>query len=73
MDWQPIETAPKDGTHILVYPALMGVPLVASWKSKSDDFDYIGFWRNPMTEKAVPYMPTHWMPIPKPPQEENHE
>lgn len=66
--WQPIETAPRDGTHILVFPALMGVPLVSSWEEKSKEFKFVGFWRNPMTEQPVPYKPTHWQPIPAPPK-----
>ena len=31
-EWQTIETAPKDGTHILVFPALLAYPLVVSWE-----------------------------------------
>jgi hypothetical protein len=63
-DWQPIKTAPKDGTTILVFrPEATGqyIPLVGS-----DYFDPTyngGRWMrsNPDTR------PTHWMPLPEPP------
>jgi hypothetical protein len=62
MNWQPIETAPKgDGDYILVFPALMGVPLVVTWCPVRH------FWRMAMTEKKTPFKPTHWMPLPQKP------
>jgi hypothetical protein len=63
MDWQPIETAPKDGTPILGF-------------MPSDDFSPItgieviwwdfGAWL--MGCEAVIDHPTHWMPLPDPPK-----
>lgn len=75
--WQPIETAPKDGTHILLFPALLGVPLVARWEKPTPTFMmprapaicHNGYWRAALTSKATPYTPTHWMPLPEPPTE----
>lgn len=77
MDWQPIETAPKDGTHILVFPALLAYPLVATWerpartppmmRSRGEETGHFGFWRVAMSPAKVPYEPTHWMPLPAPP------
>jgi hypothetical protein len=58
--WQPIDTAPKTD-YILVFPALMGVPLVAIWCDKLE------VWRAAMTENTTPFPPTHWMPLPDPP------
>lgn len=67
-EWQPIETAPKDGTRIFLYfPGLM------------DGYTRIvGYWGKPIFGKArwfdgpglkaldiVP--PTHWQPLPEPP------
>ena len=62
--WQPIETAPKDGTSILVYGPDIRQPFymdVCAWPP-----NWEGKW-------PVAYMayaagePTHWMPLPQPP------
>lgn len=63
--WQPIETAPKDGTPILIFDGtgIYGVQFCANtkdWQSSSSSGfeceDYFG-------------IPTHWMPLPAPPME----
>lgn len=66
--WQPIETAPKDGTEILICDARTATILVAAWNG--DD-------PNTPTHKweclDVAYhedLPTHWMPLPAAPQPE---
>lgn len=67
--WQPIATAPKDGTEILLFrPPPYTHPrawmVVGQWKAKSVVFlpaDYWMGWPNP------DYPPTHWMPLPAPP------
>jgi len=70
--WQPIETAPRDGTSILVIQAgefKPGVPYestVVAWSSV-DDFEG---WLS--CEDCGPVNPrdwalTHWMPLPEPP------
>lgn len=56
MEWQPIETAPKDGTPVLVATAFWVRD--AYW---SHAFE--GWYSN---HSAVP-PPTHWMPLPPPP------
>ncbi len=72
--WQPIETAPRDGTHILVYPP--------TWYG---EFASIAYWHSELSGRCTePYWkrtdalnriimclenpPTHWMPLPPPPQ-----
>lgn len=77
--WQPIETAPRDGTVIdLFYPYPRGRTINCYW-----DEGLRGWvWRRPtwrgsalLPESewhfgAYPGLePTHWMPLPKPPQE----
>jgi len=64
--WQPIETAPKDGQYILAYPCLAGIPLVITW-GRVEDYPWSESWRVPLSNKAPPYRPTHWQPLPKPP------
>jgi hypothetical protein len=60
--WEPIETAPRDGTEILGYDSRAELAPVRSMYLASD-----GFWticRNGRTA-----MPTHWRPLPTPPPE----
>ena len=76
-EWQPIETAPKDGTRILI--ARAGEDSddieITEWCSLEDfDWEHIEgeMWR----KKPLPprefwngngYRATHWMPLPEPP------
>lgn len=57
MEWQPIETAPKDGTSILVSNG---------WKCAA-----VYWW--PMVWMGTTHngmrSPTHWMPLPEAPDE----
>jgi hypothetical protein len=73
MEWQPIETAPKDGTWILVTGGDIGynwdgdtIPAVTtaqwhykSWQMAWFDSGCLGEYDNP----------THWMPLPQPPKD----
>ncbi|WP_367079153.1 DUF551 domain-containing protein [Luteitalea sp.] len=69
MTWQPIETAPKDGTPVLVY-----FPEIGVWEVRwsTDVFDD-GFWcvsDNKFEDRPLRGWienPTHWMPLPAPP------
>lgn len=72
--WQTIETAPKDGTHILLwYPwtlqprkdAPPGHMYLARWCYQ----DYVGEdgWIDPTDDDYIGEGATHWMPLPKPP------
>lgn len=71
--WQPIETAPKDGTHVLLWFEWHDLPVVG-------DFRYGRWWSvhslggnlprpNGMDWEEV-MRPTHWMPLPLPPATE---
>ena len=64
--WQPIETAPKDGTRIWVYRPVVNKYTnhigVDYWAHPSDGLDCC-WMRSPM---MCP--PTHWMPLPEPPK-----
>jgi hypothetical protein len=71
MDWQPIETAPKDGRFLV-----FGGKWVGEWSGDSDyatevalvDRTYNAF-DVADTEYYGPTIvaPTHWMPVPAPP------
>ncbi len=63
-DWQPIETAPKDGTRILVYrPGKHNHPAVGVdfWQVGHAPYDV--WWHSPSNGQ-----PTHWMSLPPPPK-----
>jgi hypothetical protein len=74
-DWQPIETAPKDGTFVLV----------GAWCDVGFDKEDLEFvqtvafcnphvendWLCANDEHDVQPLPTHWMPLPTPPETDN--
>jgi hypothetical protein len=60
MNWQPIDTAPKNGTEFIVYcPPAHGLRDMASICSWHED---AGFCVDELRE------PTHWIPLPNPPE-----
>jgi hypothetical protein len=65
MNWQPIETAPKDGTFILGYYA--DRPWL--WDIVQWDAGYLGgaWWGGGHENDGPLFPPTHWMPLPDPP------
>jgi hypothetical protein len=69
MEWQPIETAPKDGGPFLAFAAsdhharanYFGI---AQWADADPDFyNTVAGWFWPFAIR-----PTHWRPLPAPPQ-----
>ena len=62
-EWQPIETAPKDGTDVLVWCG--GAMFIACMD--------VGRWFFDRTDHSVKPIPTHWMPLPKPPEPNKEE
>ena len=63
IQWQPIETAPKDGTDILCYER--GHPKIP----EDNGFMAVAHWSNGTWSEDVSgwVEPTHWMPLPEPP------
>lgn len=73
-DWQPIETAPKDGTEILLASWCLhdapGGPFadytVAAWDVEDCGGD--GGWATESGLEPIDFEPTDWMPVPAPPK-----
>ena len=76
VDWQPIETAPKDGTRVLLCRATDadGKPIldkaweifiqVAAWWEGDDDWIV---YCSLVAEPRLHFEPTHWSPLPSNP------
>lgn len=63
--WQPISTAPKDGTVFLGYKRGQ---FRECYKVTRDDCDMWCFGGTSGADDLFPNIkPTHWMPLPKPP------
>ena len=67
--WQPIETAPRDGTRLLTWD---GEDMQLAWVKRdfSDpEWDkHLNFWVYTDEELTYyDYQPTHWQPLPSPP------
>lgn len=60
MDWQPIETAPKDGTEVL---------LLAERRIANGSWNHGGAFHTPhwMSHGTNMHRPTHWQPLPSTP------
>ncbi len=63
-EWQPIDTAPKDGTKVILW----------SKRNTGQDCYVISYWHTP-ANPSKPGMwvglrnPTHWRPLPAPPKD----
>jgi hypothetical protein len=73
-NWQPIATAPRDRTHILVFwPAGTRSYERAGMTTAYWDTEFRGGWLlvesgEMATSCRLDQEPTHWMPLPCPPQ-----
>lgn len=65
MEWQPIETAPRDGTRIFVYCPKLNEPkeTIVAYSMEDTIFP----WREDDGALLQRDQPTHWMPLPNPP------
>lgn len=61
--WQPIETAPKDGTIILFFIPFCEIVTSGVYEKAYNE------WRSLMVPHATLNPPTHWMPLPEQPNE----
>lgn len=69
--WQPIETAPRDGTDVLIYVPYYpdGARIETGWFSSKGYWEsysrlYAGEHHSPLCR----LQPTHWQPLPEPPK-----
>jgi hypothetical protein len=76
--WQPIETAPKDRTLILLFDpeAIAAIPYDADADISVTHPIFVGFWSHATCGRdywnlahysGYSFEPTHWMPLPGPP------
>ena len=69
MEWQPIETAPKDGTPILTYSCGCSYQneamLVVWWSDEKSERSGYGWEAYEVSHMIAP---DYWMPLPNPPQ-----
>lgn len=64
--WQPIETAPRDGTDVLAYiPDAYNKIDIVSWQS--DGAGGKAWCRARCVDGLEAGQPTRWMPLPAPP------
>ena len=67
MKWQPIETAPKNGTEVLLY-SRVGHVIGKFCRWAPDDRDWMGSdWVVTWDDSCLSTPPTHWMPLPAAP------
>ncbi len=74
--WQPMETAPRDGTLVLLFdPEVVWI----DWDAEDERGNvpkvpkpmYVGWWRGCWElahYSAFSFRPTHWMPLPEAPR-----
>lgn len=72
--WQPIETAPTDGTSVITWNGEYVTE--GAFINRRDDDGHTGWCRAEFTRGGILYdlnnvmepAPTHWMPMPEPPK-----
>ena len=71
-EWQPIETAPRDGTQVLLWGSYNQSVCVGAWRRGGWDAMHEG---SRVIESESDFgtdykkcdPPSHWMPLPEPP------
>jgi hypothetical protein len=60
LEWRPIESAPRDGTRVIMWGAGWDGPQTHTWQTAERAEQELAHWHDP---------PTHWMPLPAHPSE----
>lgn len=74
--WKPIDSAPKDGTEVLLVvvgkkgtgDVFIGSCLNPDLTKHMKDWKNEGWYEDEQDQLRGPYRPTHWMAIPDPPE-----
>lgn len=71
-EWRPIATVPKDGEDTL----LLYIPNIGNWPDSPAIITAVwdegqGWVDNGMARCSTWGNPTHWMPLPRPPQDDS--
>lgn len=72
--WRPLDTAPHDGTAILLFSPDAADPqvMIGFWTDWDGDTEP-GSWTDAWTMQEIDAWPTHWLPLPPAPQEKGGE
>lgn len=62
--WQPIDSAPRDGTRILCFYSFAGGYDILEWDNEKNE------WND---SRSGGWNPTHWMQLPTPPKENKND
>jgi len=73
--WRPIETAPRDGTRVDLFGRSAGLT-AGPWRITDCWFSIGKWWRDDFEHgddqsRSQVHRPTHWMPLPTPPKDED--
>lgn len=69
MEWQPIDTAPKDGTTIIIGGCVNGPAVrTAHWGGGAYNHSAKHYDRDWADGGNYGFKPTHWMPLPAAPK-----
>lgn len=70
--WQPIETAPKDGTQVVgcdtTFAHVTRFEVMYEYVSRGPNIRHDGWFYKPVIGGPFMWKPTHWMPLPEPPK-----
>jgi hypothetical protein len=69
MEWQPIESAPKDGRAFLAwcFDGATGEACAVSWDERAEMLGRSPWRVNGVEDRLNWTKPTHWMQLPDPP------
>lgn len=75
MKWEPIETAPKDGSSLLLWEQYSTSPFVGYWHGDNwhvshEHVDAEGGWDGAYVVDKLSMPITHWAQLPPPPEAE---